>query len=245
MATIEYLHHAGICIELDGVSLLVDPHCQTEYPLWENTPTSLLDGLLQRQPPDILLITHIHSDHFILDATLRLLWKFPDLRIVAPGNVLELLTVQSDASVPSRLFSSDAVLGEQDRLSLCGLTITLYHTEHDGPAEFQTEHFSYLIRGSRSLFIAGDARPVAKNFGFPDINGIDVLIAPFPFLTLSTARKVVDRYLAPRQLVYLHLPKAEGDGLMYRNAIDNCARRLREQGTQVDVFQRTGQIVYL
>lgn len=245
MATIEYIHHAGVRIELDGVSLLADPYCQTDYPLWENTPASLLNELLQHPQPDILLITHIHSDHFNYDVTLRLLRQFPDLRVVAPGNVLELLTAQADASVSHRLFSSEAVQGEQDSLSLCRLTITLYHTGHDGPPEFQSEHFSYLIRGSSSIFIAGDTRPVAKNFSFPDMKGIDVLIAPFPFLTLSPARKVVDQYLAPRQLVFLHLPKAEGDGLMYRDAVSRCAHQLMAQGAQVDVFQTTGQIVRL
>ena len=139
MATIAYVGHSTVDIELDGVRLLTDPllrrrvaHLRRAVPL----------GAVPQ--PDAVLISHGHYDH--LDpASLRLLPGSP--RIVAPRGL------------GARLRQFDVVEVEVgDELRFGDVTVKATLAEHDGgrPPWGKGIALGYALLGSRRIYFAGD-----------------------------------------------------------------------------------------
>jgi L-ascorbate metabolism protein UlaG (beta-lactamase superfamily) len=139
MATIGYVGHSTVDIELDGVRLLTDPllrrrvaHLGRAVPL----------GAVPR--PDAVLISHGHYDH--LDpASLRLLPGSP--RIVAPRGL------------GARLRQFDAVeVDVGDALRFGEVTVRATNADHDGgrPPWGKGIALGYALLGARRIYFAGD-----------------------------------------------------------------------------------------
>jgi len=143
---IALLGHSTVLIELDGVALLTDP---------------LLRGrvahLRRRVPPadlrlagraDAVLISHVHHDH--LDPpSLRLLGR--DTPIVVPRG--------AGAWPRDRGFTTVTELGVGDRLEIRAITVTAVQARHHGhryPRGPRAESIGYVVRGSRTVYFAGD-----------------------------------------------------------------------------------------
>jgi L-ascorbate metabolism protein UlaG (beta-lactamase superfamily) len=139
VATIGYVGHSTVDIELDGTRLLTDPllrarvtHLRRAVPL----------GAVPR--PDAVLISHGHYDH--LDpASLRLLPGSP--KFVVPRGLGD------------RIRRFDAVeLDVGDELRLGEITVRATQADHDGgrPPFGKEIALGYAILGSRRIYFAGD-----------------------------------------------------------------------------------------
>jgi L-ascorbate metabolism protein UlaG (beta-lactamase superfamily) len=141
MARVQYVGHATILVELDGVRLLTDPllrsrvaHIRRAVPVEE----------LELGDLDAVLISHGHYDH--LDtASLRLLPR--SVTIVAPRGL------------GARIQGFDAVeVEESDEIAVGPVRIRATHAEHEGARPPRTGGIAlgYSILGSKRIFFAGD-----------------------------------------------------------------------------------------
>jgi L-ascorbate metabolism protein UlaG (beta-lactamase superfamily) len=137
---IEYIGHATVEIELDGVRLLTDPLLRTRVAhLLRAVP---LEGDLPRV--DAVLVSHGHYDHLDLPS-LRRLPGSP--RVVVPRGLAR------------RIEGFDVVeLGEGDQVEVGSVTVRATHADHEGgrPLRGQGEALGYALLGSRSIYFAGD-----------------------------------------------------------------------------------------
>lgn len=60
--TITRTANAGVLLEIDGVSILLDGVCETLHP-YLGTPISVKNSLIENMP-DVLAFTHKHPDHY-------------------------------------------------------------------------------------------------------------------------------------------------------------------------------------
>jgi L-ascorbate metabolism protein UlaG (beta-lactamase superfamily) len=141
MARVQYVGHATILVELDGVRLLTDPllrsrvaHIRRAVPVEE----------LELGDLDAVLISHGHYDH--LDtASLRLL----------PRSV----TVVAPRGLGARIQGFDAVeVEENDQIAFGRVAVRATHAEHEGarPPRTGGTALGYSILGSKRIFFAGD-----------------------------------------------------------------------------------------
>lgn len=121
--------NAGVLLEMDGVRLLLDGVCPP-YPPYLGTPPELREALLQ-DPPDAVLVTHRHPDHY--DGEFAEEYQRKTLRPVFGAEDLSVKAVGS-------------------------LKITPVATRHIGKADLP--HASYIIEGSQCLWFMGDASPL-------------------------------------------------------------------------------------
>jgi L-ascorbate metabolism protein UlaG (beta-lactamase superfamily) len=137
---IEYIGHATVEIELDGVRLLTDPLLRTRVAhLLRAVP---LEGDLPRV--DAVLVSHGHYDHLDLPS-LRRLPGSP--RVVVPRGLAR------------RIEGFDVVeLGEGDQVEVGSVTVRATYADHEGgrPLRGQGEALGYALLGSRSIYFAGD-----------------------------------------------------------------------------------------
>lgn len=147
--------NAGILLELDGKQMLFDGVCQGVGP-YLPTPASIQTMLLQ-QPPDALIFTHNHPDHY-------------DGLFVAHYLQNTAGPVLGPADIPWAI-SEPYCLGS--------VQITPVSTRHIGKADCC--HHSYVVQGSRCLWFMGDASLLHWQ-KIADVPKPDVIVAPFGFL---------------------------------------------------------------
>lgn len=145
MARIEYVGHATVFVDLDGVRLLTDPLLRNRVAhLRRASPVSART----RRGVDAVLISHAHYDHLDLPSLEKLGKKLP---IVVPRGLGGLLR--------KRRFEAVLEVEEGETLSIGDLQIRAVPAEHDGsrgPFGASAEPIGYVISGSKSIYFAGD-----------------------------------------------------------------------------------------
>ena len=141
-----WLGHATVLIDLDGVRLLTDPVLRDRI------------GHLRRIAPpiapsevgvvDCVLLSHLHADHTDIP-TLRALERAGP--IAAPAPAAAWLTARGLDAVQE--LAADQVL------EVGAVSVTALPAEHDGrrwPRGPEAAPLGYLVRGSSSVYFAGD-----------------------------------------------------------------------------------------
>lgn len=160
--------NAGVLLTLDDVKILLDGVCREalSYPA---TPPAIKQELIAC-PPDVVLFTHDHEDHY-------------------------------DPDYVEKVDSGKMAVGK--------VKITPVPTRHMGHYGKTTEHQSFVLEGSQTVWFLGDASPTELR-KFADFPKPDVLVIPYPYISTPAALKMVDALL-PCKIVLLHMPLPEND----------------------------------
>jgi L-ascorbate metabolism protein UlaG (beta-lactamase superfamily) len=164
VARIEYVGHATVIVDLDGVRLLTDPLLRNRVAhLRRARPVSraALRGV------DAVLVSHGHYDHLDLPSLERLGKKIP---VVVPRGLGGLLR--------KRRFESVIEVEQSETLAIGDLQITAVPAEHDRsrlPFGASADPVGYVVSGSKSVYFAGDTDLFE---GMADIGPVDVGLIP-------------------------------------------------------------------
>ena len=145
MGSIQYVGHATVFVDLDGVRLLTDPMLRNRVAhLRRATRVSprAVRGV------DAVLISHGHYDHLDLPSLEKLGKKLP---IVVPRGLGGLLR--------KRKFESVLEVEAGETLSIGDVQIRAVPADHDrGRAPFgaSADPVGYVVSGSSSIYFAGD-----------------------------------------------------------------------------------------
>jgi L-ascorbate metabolism protein UlaG (beta-lactamase superfamily) len=144
--TIDFVGHSALVIELDGVRLLTDPATRARIgPLQRIVPVPTrreLAGI------DAVLLSHLHWDHLDVPS-LRDLGR--STRIVVPAGAGTWMRGVGFADVVE--------IADGDALDIGGLTVEAVPALHSGfrpPLGPTAPAIGYVVRGSRSVYFAGD-----------------------------------------------------------------------------------------
>ena len=162
---IEYVGHATVLVELDGVRILTDPllrkrvvHLRRAVALPESPPSSI----------DAVLISHLHYDHLDFPSLVRL-GRVP--RLVVPRGAAKL--------IGRKVLGSPVVeLARGEALEVDGLRIRATASVHDGrrlPIGVRAESVGYVVEGSSSVYFAGDTELFP---GMSELGPVDVALLP-------------------------------------------------------------------
>ena len=164
MARIEYVGHATVVVDLDGVRLLTDPllrnrvaHLRRAAPV----DAKALRGI------DAVLISHAHYDHLDLPSLEKLGKKLP---VIVPRGLGGLLR--------KRRFETVIEVEQQESIHIGALEVRAVPAEHDGgrgPFGASAEALGYIVTGSRSVYFAGDTDLFD---GMGDLGPVDVGLVP-------------------------------------------------------------------
>ncbi len=143
---IAFMGHATVVIELDGVRLLTDPLLRNRVAhLRRQTPPVDRERIAGT---DAVLLSHLHRDHLDL-ASLRLLGR--DVPLLAPSG--------AGAWLGRRGFTHVSELRIGEAAHVGPLAVNAVKAQHDGrrhPGGRRAETLGYLVRGSRTIYFAGD-----------------------------------------------------------------------------------------
>ena len=168
---IEYLGHASVRVELDGIGFLTDPALEPRIgPLRSIGP---LRRIVAPVPERALvglgavLISHLHLDHLDL-ASLRRIG--PEVPVVVPDGAAAWLRAQGRSNVVE--------LGPGDETRIAGIRVRAIHARHGGyrsPRGPRAVAVGYVIEASRRVYFAGDTGLFP---GMGDLADVDVALLP-------------------------------------------------------------------
>ena len=164
MARIEYVGHATVFVDLDGVRLLTDPLLRNRVAhLRRSTPVSARTW----RGIDAVLISHAHYDHLDLPSLEKLGKSIP---IVLPRGLGGMLR--------KRRFESVIEVEVGESLGIGDLQIRTVQAEHDGsrsPIGASAEPVGYVVSGSKSVYFAGDTDLFD---GMAELGPVDIGLIP-------------------------------------------------------------------
>ncbi len=193
--------NAGVLLELDGVSILMDGVCQEVKPYLATPPEER--EKLSACWPDVLVFTHAHKDHYDPDFA-------AEFQRQTGGVIL------GPVDLPGCNAISHAVKAGSVEILPIG-------SRHVGAAGKTTSHVSFVVKGTACVWFLGDASPLQwKNLqGLPQP---DVLIAPYAYATSPSSWQTT-KALSPQKVVLLHLPQRENDPAELWSAVESVAGR--------------------
>jgi L-ascorbate metabolism protein UlaG (beta-lactamase superfamily) len=161
---IDYVGHATVLVDLDGVRLLTDPLLRNRVAhLRRSAPVSAR----AHRGVDAVLVSHGHYDHLDLPSLEKLGKKLP---VVVPRGLGGLLR--------KRRFESVLEVEAGESLAIGSLRIRAVHADHDGsrgPFGTTADPVGYVITGSQSVYFAGDTDLFEE---MRELGPVDVALVP-------------------------------------------------------------------
>lgn len=201
-ARVTFLGHASTVIEMDGVRLVTDPVLRrTVGPLYRRVPQPLAEPV---NDPDVILISHLHLDHYD-PRSLRLFRR--DTPILAP--------VGAGLSLHWRGFRDIHEIAPGERVCIGSVEVIATDAKHKGtrhPLAARTPSLGYVVSGTRSVYFAGDTGffsgiagvwPERLDLAMLPIAGIGPLMPEFKHMSPRHAVKAME-LLRPRLVVPIH-----------------------------------------
>jgi L-ascorbate metabolism protein UlaG (beta-lactamase superfamily) len=159
-ARLTWLGHSTVVVELDGLRLVTDPVFRRRIAHLRRDASALAPSRT-----DIVLLSHLHYDH--LDRpSLRLLGR--EVPIVVPRGAAQFL----------RGFADVREVEAGSTLELGPLRVDAVDARHDGrrrPVGPPIPALGYVVRGSRSVYFAGDTELFG---GMAEVAPVDVALVP-------------------------------------------------------------------
>jgi L-ascorbate metabolism protein UlaG (beta-lactamase superfamily) len=163
-ARILYVGHATVLVDMDGVRLLTDPLLRPR--LLHLRRVGKADAA---RPADVdaVLVSHLHFDHLDIPSLRRL---GADTPVVVPRGAAGLLEGKG--------FTSVQELEAGEEIDIGGVTVRGTPAEHESgriPFGAHAQPIGYAIKGSRSVYFAGDTQVFE---GMAALGPVDVALVP-------------------------------------------------------------------
>ncbi len=179
--------NAGVLLKLDDTTILLDGVCREVKP-YLATPLHRREAL-RKNWPNAVAFTHMHKDHYDPDYAAEFS-KCTGGVIFGPAQLGRVTTTRESTRIGN-------------------VTVKPVKSRHIGAAGKETEHYSYLIQGSKCVFFTGDASP-SQWAGCTDLPKIDVLIVPYAYAITSAGWRAA-KALCDGTIVLVHMPEKNSD----------------------------------
>jgi L-ascorbate metabolism protein UlaG (beta-lactamase superfamily) len=164
-------------------------------------------------PPDLIVFSHCHPDHYSRELTAQAMKLWPDAQV----------------AIPKREFDRQILITQQrNQLSVRGLSLRFGKLAHDGKGFEDVANYGCIIdnHGFHTL-IAGDC--AVANPELADFIGdtpIQLALLDFPWATLRKGREFIQKYIHPEHLILYHLPFQADNDYRFREATAQSVSRV-------------------
>jgi len=212
------VHHAGVVLTWNGKRIVADP---TTYPPGPNSAAADFRGAA---PPDLILITHEHGDHFSVPTLTEL--AGPNTVIVAPQSVFGMM--------PPALQAKTKVMKNGDKGTYAGVPVEAVVEYNTTPERLMfhpkgRDNGYVLTMGGKRIYLAGDTEEAPELKNLPNI---DVAFIPMnlPYTQTAEAAAVWVKDFKPKVVYPYHTQgMPSGDVNAFKAAVGNASEvRLRK-----------------
>ncbi|MEK6281161.1 MAG: MBL fold metallo-hydrolase [Acidobacteriota bacterium] len=226
---VTYIANGGVLISSGDKHVLIDGLHREYKPDYAFPPDALRKSLESAAPPydkvSLILVTHVHLDHFHPLSVGLHLQNNRRAKLVSSEQIAE--AVKKDFSgfreIESRVIRVPHQWKTKVALNVSGIKLKGLGLRHASPHFSWIQNLGYVVdlNGKKFLHI-GDADMTEENFaslGLED-ESIDVAFIPYWYLLSSAGRAIVQNQIRPKHVIAVHVPPAEVDRIsdQVRNA---------------------------
>jgi L-ascorbate metabolism protein UlaG (beta-lactamase superfamily) len=251
---ITYLANCGFLYEGNKSKVLIDPFGtkfgKTFFLPSKETKTNIIKGNVPFDDIDLLLITHIHGDHFNAKLAETFLLNNPRAKMICPSQVYAQMkdSCISFAQIKSQITSPNLTIGESKKIKTNGITVTVLRMQHgtnrslDGLSYSdytdyeKTENFGYIIHfDKKNIFHQGDGCLKINEKALKNID-CSVNIAHLSFFDWdSTSLNILKKDLKAEKVIFMHgtKPAKELESEQFKNIAPQLIFFKRELESQI------------
>ena len=220
---VTYLANCGFLYQSDKSKVLVDPF-GTDYGDFFYLPSNETQmNIIQKNVPfngiDLLLITHIHGDHFTAKLTENFLLNNNKVKMICPPQISEQMkdSCSNFAKIESQIICPSLLMNESKRIEINDFSVTAIRMQHGTDRSLEgvsfsdyteyekTENFGYVIQfNETNIFHQGDACLKINEKALSNIDcPIDIAHLSY-FDWDSISFNILKRDLNPRTVIFMH-----------------------------------------
>jgi L-ascorbate metabolism protein UlaG (beta-lactamase superfamily) len=224
---ITYLANCGYLYETDKTKVLIDPFGtkfgKMFYLPSVETRNNIVNGNIPFDQIDLLLITHIHGDHFNAKLTESFLLNNRKTKMICPAQVFQQMkdSCKSFVRIKSQIISPELSINESKKMKIRGILVTAIRMQHGtnrslegvNPSDYtdyeKTENFGYLIHiGQKTVFHQGDGCLKINEKALKNIKGpVDIAhLGFFDWDSISVSMLKTD--LKAGTIIFMHGTKS-------------------------------------
>lgn len=210
---VTYIANEGVLIAAKGKKVLIDGLHQKYLDEYSYPPDDLREKLESAKGEfegiDLVLVSHIHGDHFHPGSVGRLLASDKHSVLASSPQVVQ--SIEENFSdyekVKSRVHAVGFEFGKESSLET-GILVRYLALSHGTGRHATIQNLGHVIDvgGVRFLHL-GDADMTDENFSPFELEkaGIDVAFIPYWYLRSEKGREFVDRQFAPKHIIAVHV----------------------------------------
>lgn len=224
---ITYVANEGVLISSGSKQVLIDGLHREYKPAYAFLPDSERTMIETAAAPfdgiDLILVSHLHLDHFHPEAVGRHLEHNPRATLVTSQQVVdEVEKGFSDVeAIQARVIATTPPLGQRVRMKIAGIEFEILGLGHVNQRFDWIQNLGHIVHlGGRKLLHVGDAAASPQAFDAFDLQeeDIDVAFLPAWFLMDDEGAAFVREHINPKKIIAVHVDP--GSASQTRETID-------------------------
>ena len=197
---------------------------------------SELEAMIKGTEPfssvDLLLVSHVHGDHFDAASVSRFLEEHPETLLISSAQTIDSLNLYAAANVRSRLSIADHRQDRRTEFDDAGVALTVLGIKHGSKRFNWVQNLGHIvtINGVKLLHV-GDASLDLRRFEGLDLveENIDIAIIPYWYIY---EREKMDNMIGAESYILTHISPRE----------DYTSRSWEKEHPDVRMFIEKGEV---
>lgn len=217
---VTYIANEGVLLSSGDKQVLIDGLHREYKPDYLFPSPALLKKLETAESPfdqiDLVLVSHIHLDHYHPQSLGLHLKNNPKATLVSSQQVVEGVEKEfaDYPSIKSRIKTITPSWKEKNDLNISGIDLTILGLRHGTEKFYGIQNLGHIIGlGGKKFLHIGDAEWSVENFEKFRLaeERIDIAFIPYWFLLYKPGQSIVRDYIKPRHIVAVHIPPGEAE----------------------------------
>jgi L-ascorbate metabolism protein UlaG (beta-lactamase superfamily) len=215
---VKYIANEGVLISSGGKQVLIDG-LHRQYGIhYAFLPPAQRDQIETAKAPfdniDLLLVSHLHLDHFHPESVGLHLKHNPNTRLVSSEQVVNEVekNFKDIEAIKARVTAATPPLREKVAMKVAGIDFEILGVGHGSERFRSVQNLGHIIKlGGKKLLHIGDADTSAEIFEKFNLDeeGIDIAILPFWFLLDKNGQTVIKEHIKPKHIIAVHISPIE------------------------------------
>jgi L-ascorbate metabolism protein UlaG (beta-lactamase superfamily) len=219
-ATVEitYIANEGVLISSGGKQVLIDGLHREYQRGYAFLPAEHREKIETAKAPfdkiDLLLVSHMHLDHFHPESVGLHLKHNPRATLVSSRQVIGEVekNFKDYQEIKARMVGATPPLKGRAAVRAAGIDVEVLGLGHGTERHASIQNLGHVIKlGGKKLLHVGDADTSAEIFGQFNLDeeGIDIAFIPYWFLLGSEGQAVIREHIKPKHIIAVHISPSE------------------------------------
>lgn len=217
---ITYIANEGVLISSGGKQVLIDGLHRQYQRAYAFLPEAERQKIETAKPPfdriDLILVSHIHLDHFHSEAVGLHLQHNPKAQLVSSQQVVNEVekNFKPFDTIKARVSAVTPPWKERVAMKTAGVDIEILGLRHGTERHAAIQNLGHIIKlGGKKILHIGDADTSVENFEKLNLDEeqIDIALLPYWFLIGSEGQTVIREHIKPKQIIAVHISPTDSD----------------------------------